>query len=88
MSIKKGIFNIIGKTIEEVLILEDCNSYPNYHLILSFTDKSCYEFYGEGHIHSTAGLADNAANYPKVFDSCTSKYIYKKKKGQPVKKEI
>ncbi len=87
MSIKDGIFSIISQTIEEVLILER-DSYPNFHLILSFSDGSCYEFYGEGHIHSAAHLTDNAAICSKDFDSCKSKTIYSKIDGKPVKKEL
>ena len=50
MSIKNGIFEMIGKTIRAVIVNEECEPYPNYHVFIVFDDNQTYEFFGEGRI--------------------------------------
>jgi hypothetical protein len=69
MSIKNGIFEMIGKTIKEVIINEECNPYPNYHIFIVFDDNQAYEFYGEGRIHSGSSLY-KVVRPEKAFSSC------------------
>ena len=77
MGIKDGIFEMLGKTIKEVIINEGCGPYPNYHIFIVFSDDSFYEFYGGGHVNSANGLRpDSAIDYAKVFNSCSSSVRY------------
>ena len=45
MSIKSGISEIIGKTVNEVIVNEGC-PYPDFHIFILFEDSTCYEIYG------------------------------------------
>ncbi len=72
MSIKDGIYEVIGKTIKEVIVNEGCGPYPEYHVFLVFTDDSFYEFYGAGHVNSISELRGDPIGYAKAFKSCFS----------------
>lgn len=89
MSIKNGIFEVLGKTVKEIIVNEGCGPYPEYHLFLVFDDDSYYEFYGGGHINSAGGLGDDAIGYAKVFSSCSSICRYRKDaKGKCITEEL
>ncbi len=82
MSIKNGVFDMIGKTVKEVIINDECTDYPNFHLFIVFDDQAAYEFYGENHLHSANGLFSEL-EYAKAFKSCrTIKRYYKDKEGK------
>ncbi len=83
MSIKEGVFDIIGKTIKEVIVNEDCRDYPDFHLFIVFDDQSAYEFYGgEDGVHSANGLY-RGMEYAKSFKSCRKiTWYYKDEKGR------
>lgn len=42
----EGLKQIIGKTIIDVVVAQNC--YTNQHVFLVFSDKTYFEFYGEG----------------------------------------
>jgi hypothetical protein len=82
MSIKEGVFDIIGKTIKEVIINEDCTDYPDFHLFIVFDDSSAYEFYGGGkYLHSTNGLY-RGMEYAKSFSCRKITRYYKDEQGK------
>jgi hypothetical protein len=88
MSIKKGIFEMIGRTIKAVIVNEECDPYPNYHVFIVFDDNQTYEFFGEGRIHSTSGLY-NGPGYAKAFTNCRKIKRYSKdEKGREKVEDI
>lgn len=89
MSIKDGIFEVLGKTIKEVIINEGCGPYPEYHIFLVFTDDSFYEFYGAGHVNSISELRGDAIGSAQVFKSCLSiSRYYKSGDGKCITENI
>lgn len=72
MSMKSGIVQIIGKTVEAVLTQEREESTPPRHQVfLIFTDGSYYELYGEdinccGGVSMKGGLMA-ALDYARIF---------------------
>ena len=77
MSIKNGIFEMIGKTIRAVIVNEECEPYPNYHVFIVFDDNQTYEFFGEGRIHSARGLY-RGPGVAKAFTNCRKIKRYSK----------
>ncbi len=70
MSIKTGVFDMIGKTVKEVIINEYCEDYPYFHVFIVFDDDLAYEFYGgDKGIHSANGLY-KGLEYAKSFRNC------------------
>ncbi len=87
MSIKGGIFDIIGGTIKEIVVNESCSS-PQYHLFIIFENGSGYEFYGNGDINSASEIR-GGLEYAKLFTDCASiKRYYKNDKGQRIAEDI
>ncbi len=68
MTIKTGVFDMIGKTVKEIIVNEYCVHYPDFHVFIVFDDDLAYEFYG-GDIHSANGLY-KGLEYAKSFKNC------------------
>jgi hypothetical protein len=81
---------MIGKTVREIIVNEDCGSYAGYHLIIVFDDGTFFEFYGPDHINSAKGLRDaDAAGYAGLFDACrTSTRYYRDEQEGAVKEDM
>jgi len=87
MSIKDGIFGIIGKTVKEVIVNDECPSSPDFHLFLLFDDGGAYEFYGNGILNSS-GSDHGGLNYAKIFNDCRMRRYYINEQGERVTEDI
>jgi hypothetical protein len=70
MSIKDGIFQMIGKTVKEIITAEGSELYPGYHLFIVFDDGTSYEFYGSGRINSAGDLHTGVESHGGSFNAC------------------
>jgi hypothetical protein len=87
MSIKDGIFDIVGRTIKEVIVNEHCGSPPDYHLFILFDDGGAYEFYGNGNI-SSSSYDHGGLGYAKIFKNCQIKRYYIDDQGRKMIEDI
>ncbi len=88
MTIKTGVFDMIGKTVKEVIINEHCTHYPDFHVFIVFDDDLAYEFYGGEGIHSANGLY-KGLEYAKSFRSCkTITRYYRDENGKNRSEEV
>jgi hypothetical protein len=69
---KRGMEQIVGKTIAHVIVRERGNT-PQSQLFLLFTDGTYYEFYStEGNIYATRGVERGNTEQVRAYMSSGS----------------
>lgn len=87
MSIKNGIFDMIGRKVKEIIVNDQCQSGPGFHLLIVFDDGAAYEFYGDG-VLSSSSYDHGGLAYAKKFDNCRIRRYYRDAQGRNMVEDV
>ncbi len=87
MSIKSGIFDMIGRTVKEVIVNDECKGSPAFHLFIIFDDGAAYEFYGDGILNSSS-YDHGGLEYAKIFLDCRIRRFYLDEHGRQAVEDV